>query len=45
MAFERALQHGRSLALDEAVALAQSLLEAADGQPERILSRQLAMTI
>jgi predicted ATPase/DNA-binding SARP family transcriptional activator len=44
-AFERALRYGCSLALEEAVALAQSLLEAADGQPERILSCHLAMTV
>jgi predicted ATPase len=43
-AFERALQHGRSLALEEAVALAQSLLEAADDQPERVLRERLAIT-
>jgi hypothetical protein len=35
-AFELAMQHGRSLALEEAVALAQSLLEEA-GEPERVL--------
>jgi non-specific serine/threonine protein kinase len=43
-AFERALQHGRSLTLDEAVALAQSLLEAADGEPERVVRERLAIT-
>jgi tetratricopeptide (TPR) repeat protein len=43
-AFERALQHGRWLSLDEAVALAQALLEAAEGQPERVPSGSIAMT-
>jgi predicted ATPase len=43
-AFEQALQHGRSLALDEAIALAQSILEAANERPERFLSGRLAMT-
>jgi len=44
MVFERALQHGRSLTLDEAVALAQSLLEATDGQVERVIRERLAIT-
>jgi predicted ATPase/DNA-binding SARP family transcriptional activator len=43
-AFERALQHGRTRTLDEAVALAQSLLEATAGQPEPILNQRLAIT-
>jgi predicted ATPase/DNA-binding SARP family transcriptional activator len=42
-AFHRALQRGRSLSLDEAVALAQSLLEAASGQPERALGEGRVM--
>ena len=42
--FDRALQHGRSLSLDEAVALAQSLIEETDGQRERVLEDPWAMT-
>jgi MalT-like TPR region len=42
-AFDRALQHGRSLSLDEAVALAQSLIEGADSQQERVLEASWAM--
>ncbi|HEU5102861.1 MAG TPA: hypothetical protein VFU22_27755, partial [Roseiflexaceae bacterium] len=41
--FDLALQHGRSLSLEQAVALAQSLIDEADGQPERILKERWAL--
>jgi predicted ATPase len=41
--FDYALQQGRSLSLEEAVALAQSLIDAADGQPERIVAGRWAL--
>jgi predicted ATPase/DNA-binding SARP family transcriptional activator len=42
-AFDRAMRHGRSLSLEEAVALAQSLLEEAVGKRERVLGDRWAM--
>jgi hypothetical protein len=42
--FEYALQHGRSLSLEEAVGLAQSLIDTADGQPQRILAGHWELT-
>jgi tetratricopeptide (TPR) repeat protein len=41
--FEGALQRGRSLALDEAVALAQSLVEETGAQGERVLGGEWSM--
>jgi hypothetical protein len=40
-AFDQALQHGRSLSLSEAITLAQSLIEEADDQPERVLEDRM----
>jgi predicted ATPase/DNA-binding SARP family transcriptional activator len=42
-AFDQAMQRGRSLSLDEAVALAQSIIEEAHGQSERVLGEMWAM--
>jgi hypothetical protein len=42
-AFNQAMRRGQSLALDEAVTLAQSMFDEVDGHPERVLENRWAM--